>query len=207
MTILNTQDGYGALTKFFHWLIVGLFAFQFAAANIMLRIDFDETALGLSQATYYNWHKSIGLLALVVAVLRLLVRKSGQLPAWAPTLTTRERRFVHRAEQLFYTAMFVMPLSGYLYVMAGGYGVVLFGVLDLTNPIGKHESLAIAAKWTHIVSSYALLLTFIGHVGLVLRHQVLLKDRLLHRMLPSRRNTSRLRSGLQRINARRTPSD
>jgi cytochrome b561 len=99
MTILNTQDGYGALTKFFHWLIVGLFAFQFAAANIMLRIDFDETALGLSQATYYNWHKSIGLLALVVAVLRLLVRKSGQLPAWAPTLTTRERRFVHRAEE------------------------------------------------------------------------------------------------------------
>jgi cytochrome b561 len=187
MTLLNTQDGYGALTKFFHWLIVGLFAFQFAAANIMLRIDFNETTLGLSQATYFNWHKSIGLLALVVAVLRLLARRRGQLPAWAPTLTTHERRFVHRAEQLFYTAMFVMPVSGFIYVMAGGYGVILFGVLDLANPIGKDESLAIAAKWTHIVSSYALLLAVAGHVGLVLRHQVLLKDRLLDRMLPSRR--------------------
>jgi cytochrome b561 len=183
MTLLNTQDGYGALTKFFHWFIVGLFAFQFAAANIMLRIDFNESALGLSQATYYNWHKSIGLLALVVVVLRLLARKSGELPAWAPTLTMHERRFVHRAEQLLYTAMFVMPVSGFLYVMAGGYGVNLFGVLDLANPIGKHESLAVAAKWTHILSSYALLLVLAGHVGLVLRHQVLLKDRLLHRML------------------------
>jgi cytochrome b561 len=184
MPLLNTQDGYGALTKFFHWFIVGLFAFQFAAANIMLRIDFNETAFGLSQAAYYNWHKSIGLLALVVAVLRLLARKSGELPAWAPTLTIRERRFVHRAEQLFYTSMFVMPVSGFLYVMAGGYGVILFGVWDLANPIGKHQSLAIVAKWTHILSSYAILLAFAGHVGLVLRHQVLLKDRLLHRMLP-----------------------
>ena len=187
MTLLNTQDGYGALTKFFHWFIVGLFAFQFVAANIMLRIAFNEFALGLSQATYYNWHKSIGLLALVVVVLRLLARKSGELPAWAPTLTKHERRFVHRAEQLLYTAMFVMPVSGFLYVMAGGYGVNLFGVLDLANPIGKHKSLALAAKWTHILSSYALLLVLAGHVGLVLRHQVLLKDRLLHRMLLSGR--------------------
>ena len=45
MALLNTQDGYGALTKLIHWLVVALFAFQFAAANIMLRIDGDETAL------------------------------------------------------------------------------------------------------------------------------------------------------------------
>src|SRR4051794_5520680 len=74
MTLLNTQDGYGALTKLFHWLVVALFAFQFAAANIMLRIDAGGTVLGLTQDTYYNWHKSIGLVALVVAVLRLIAR-------------------------------------------------------------------------------------------------------------------------------------
>lgn len=183
MTLLNTKDGYGSLTKFFHWLVVALFAFQFAAANIMLRIDENETALGVTQATFYNWHKSIGLLALVVAVFRLLARRSGQLPDWAPTLSARERSFVHRAEQVLYTAMFVMPVSGYLYVMAGGYGVNLFGVVDLPNPIGARQSLAVAAKWTHIASAYILLLALAGHVGLVLWHQVLLKDRLLHRML------------------------
>jgi cytochrome b561 len=187
MTWLNTNDGYGSLTKFFHWFVVVLFAFQFAAANIMLRIEPNGTALGFSQATFYNWHKSIGLLALLVAVLRLLARRSGQLPDWAPTLSVRERKFVHRAEQLLYTAMLLMPISGFIYVMAGGYGVNLFGVLDLANPIGQHESLAIAAKWTHIVSSYALLMAIAGHVGLVLRHQVILGDRLLYRMLPGGR--------------------
>jgi cytochrome b561 len=184
MTLLSTPAGYGALTKLFHWLVVALFAFQFAAANIMLRIDDNETALGLSQASYYNWHKSIGLVALVVAVFRVIARKRGQLPDWAPGLSAAERKFVHRAEQVLYAAMFVMPISGYLYVMAGGYGVNLFGVVNLPNPIGEWGPLAIAAKWTHILSSYALLLALAGHLGLVLRHQLLLKDGLLHRMLP-----------------------
>jgi len=186
--LLNTQDGYGELTKFLHWLVVALFAFQFFSSTIMTRIDVNETTLGLTQGTFYNWHKSIGLIALIVAVVRLLVRKSGQLPDWAPTLSAGERRFIHRAEQLLYTAMFVMPVSGFLYVMAGGYGVRLFGVLDLSNPIGAHTWLATAAKWTHVVTSYVLLAALIGHVGLVLRHQLVLKDCLLHRMLPGRRS-------------------
>jgi cytochrome b561 len=185
MAFLNTKDGYGSLTKFCHWFVLALFTFQFAAANIMLRMDENETALGLSQGTYYNWHKSIGLVALAVALLRLLARRGGRLPDWAPTLSIRERHFIHRAEQVLYAAMFVMPVSGYLYVMAGGYGVKLFGIWDLPNPIGGGwDTLATAAKWTHIGASYALLLTLAGHVGLVLRHQLLLKDGLLHRMLP-----------------------
>jgi cytochrome b561 len=188
MTWLNTQSGYGALTKLLHWLVVVLFAFQFTVANVMLRLDAGATQLGLSQATYYNWHKSIGLMALVVALLRLSARKRGQLPDWAPTLSARERIFVHRAEQVLYLAMFLMPVSGYLYVTAGGFGVTLFDAWELPNAMGKWQLLATAAKWTHIGGSYALLLAVAGHVGLVLRHQLILKDGLLLRMLPGNRH-------------------
>ncbi len=83
--------------------------------------------------------------------------------------------------------MFAMPYSGYLYVMAGGYGVNLFGVLDLPNPIGTWPALAFVAKWIHILASYALLLALAGHLGLVLRHHLILKDGLLYRMLPGSR--------------------
>ena len=184
MALHNTSAGYGRLTKFFHWLIVGLFAFQFASANIMIRLGPNETGFGLSQDTHYNWHKSIGLVALIVAVLRVLARRSGQLPEWAPTLSERERSFVHRCEQLLYAAMFVMPVSGYLYVMAGGYGVTLFGAVQLPNPIGPLPGLASLAKWTHILASYALMTALAGHIGLVLYHQLVRRDGLLRRMLP-----------------------
>ena len=187
MGIGNTQEGYGALTKLFHWLIVILFALQYIGANIMTRIEWEETALGLSQATYYNWHKSLGLVALAIAVLRLVNRRVGRLPDWAPTLTPDEQRVIHRYEQLLYLAMFVMPVSGYLYVMAGGFGVELFGVWTLHNPIGKREALAFAAKWVHILSSYVLLAAILGHLWVVLRHQFIVKGGLIWRMLPRRR--------------------
>jgi cytochrome b561 len=186
MALLNTEAGYGSLTKVCHWLVVALFAFQFAAANIMVRLESGGVFLGLSQDVYYNWHKSIGLAALVVAVVRLLVRRSGQLPPWAPTLSAAERRFIHRAEQALYAAMFVMPVSGFVYVMAGGYGVHLFGVVHLPNPIGAWPTLATAAKWTHIASAYALVAALAGHLGLVLWHTLVMRDGLLRRMLPRR---------------------
>jgi cytochrome b561 len=186
MALHNTSDGYGALTKSLHWLVVGLFAFQFAAASIMLSLAEGTTAMGMGQSTYYNWHKSIGLVALAVAVLRLLVRRRGQLPDWAPTLSERERAFIHRAEQILYTAMFVMPVSGFLYVMAGGYGVNLFGVWELPNPVGTWPALATAAKWVHVASAYVLVATLAGHVGLVLWHTLVLRDGLIRRMLPRR---------------------
>jgi cytochrome b561 len=190
MPLLNTPSGYGALTKALHWIVVILFALQFTSASIMLRVDADGTALGLNQATYYNWHKSLGLLALLVAVLRLLARRSGKLPEWAPTLSRRECAFIHRAEQVLYAAMFVMPISGFIYVMAGGYGVNLFGVLELSNPIGERAWLAGAAGWVHTLTAIVLALTIAGHVGLVLWHQLVLKDGLLYRMLPNRQNQS-----------------
>jgi cytochrome b561 len=186
MAMLNRQDGYGSLTKVLHWLVVALFAFQYTAANIMLGMDEKGLVLGLRQDTYYNWHKSIGLVALLVAALRVLARRSGRLPDWAPTLSEGERTFIHRAEQVLYTAMFVMPTSGFLYVMAAGYGINLFGVWNLPNPIGDWPALGTAAKWTHIVAAYVLALTLSGHLGLVLWHTLVLRDGLLLRMLPRR---------------------
>ncbi len=184
MGLFNSSAGYGALTKALHWGVAALFAFQFVSAGIMTRLDGTGTALGVTQAGYYNWHKTIGLIALVLAIARVTVRRIGSLPPWAPTLSEGEKRFIHRAEQVLYAAMFVMPVSGFVYVMAGGYGVLLFGTLELPNPIGSVPLLASAAKWLHVVAAWALTLALAGHIGLVLRHQIWLRDGLLWRMLP-----------------------
>jgi cytochrome b561 len=186
MTILNSTRGYGALTKLFHWLIVFLFVFQYLSATIMLRTPDAATTLGVGQDTYFNWHKSLGLVALAVAVVRLANRSVGQLPPWAPTLTTLEQIIIHRVERLLYAAMFIMPLSGFLYVMAGGYGVVLFGLFELPNPIPASAVIASIAKWVHVASAMLLLLPLGTHLGLVLGHHFGLKDRLIDRILPGR---------------------
>jgi cytochrome b561 len=181
---INSEHRYGGLTKLFHWLTVAVFALQYSGGVIMQRIPAKESFLGLSQGDAYNWHKSLGLVALAIAVLRLLNRRRGQLPDWAPSLSAGEKVFIQRAEQLFYTAMFLMPVSGFVFVMAGGYGVMLFGLWPLPNPIGKLPWLAIAARWTHFVTAWLLAITILAHIGLVLRHQLFLRNGLLKRMLP-----------------------
>ncbi len=186
MPLLNSRNGYGALTKFLHWAIVVLFAFQYFGAAIMLRTGTAETVLGLSQPIYYNWHKSLGLAALALAVLRLVNRWAGVLPPWAPALSPLERKLIHPMETLLYAAMLVMPLSGFLFCMAGGYGVTLFGAFELPNPIGHWPVLASLSRGVHVAAAFALLLPLGLHLGIVLGHHFLARDGLIRRMLPGR---------------------
>ncbi|MGE0701356.1 MAG: cytochrome b [Hyphomicrobiaceae bacterium] len=183
MGLFNSRHGYGALAKLLHWAIVVIFAFQYVGAAIMLRTGDAGTTLGLSQATYYNWHKSVGLIALAFAVMRLLNRRVGELPPWATTLSPLEQQLIHRMEQLLYVVMFLMPVSGLVFVMAGGYGVRLFGLVDLPNPIGEWALLAGMARFVHVATGIALLLPLGLHLGIVLGHHCLAKDGLLKRML------------------------
>jgi cytochrome b561 len=150
----------------------------------MVRLESGHTLFGLNQNNYYDWHKSIGVVLLVLAVLRIVWRKATPLPDWAPTLTPAECAISHWNETLLYACMILMPLSGYRFVMAGDYGIKLFGLHDLVNPIGKKEWLADIARVVHILISYAIVVIASWHVGLGLKHHIFDRDRFLHRMLP-----------------------
>lgn len=184
MPALNSSAGYGGLTKTFHWVTVGLFAFQLVSALIMTRLDEHGAVAGIGRDAWYNWHKSLGLVALLVALGRIWVRRMGELPPWAPGLTDVEKRLVHRAEQLLYLAMFLMPVSGFVFTMAGGYGVQFAGAFALPNPIGKWAGLAAAARIVHLGCAIGLGLALAAHLGVVFRHAVVLRNGLLRRMLP-----------------------
>lgn len=80
--------------------------------------------------------------------------------------------------------MLLLPLSGYLFVMAGGFGVKLFGLYDLPNPLAKQEVLATLTLIIDVVTSYAAIVFIAWHVGLGIKHHLFDKDQFLNRMLP-----------------------
>ena len=184
MPLRNSSTHYGAVTRFLHWAVFLLFVYQFLGANIMTRIAPGGTVFWLTQDDYYNWHKSAGLVLLAFAIARYAWRKLTPLPDWAPTLTPVERAISHRNETLLYVCMFLLPVSGYLFVMAGGYGIKLFGWHDLFNPLDKREWLAGLARVVHIVTAYLVLIVIAWHVGLGLKRHLFDRDGFLYRMLP-----------------------
>lgn len=180
----NTDAAYGWMTKLLHWTGFLLIANQFVVAAIMINTPPDGTTAGFSQGGWYNWHKSVGLLAFVVAVVRVLWRRLTPLPDWAPNLSAGEKRAIHRVERLLYAGMFLMPVSGVVFVMAGDFGVNLFSTWELPRVLPPDETLAAVAQRTHIAAAWLFGAAILTHWTIVARHQRRHRDRYVQRMLP-----------------------
>ena len=184
MNLKNSSTRYGALTKLFHWLVFIGFVMQYFVAAVMTRIGQSETFWGFAQGVFYNWHKSVGLIIFGIVICRYLWRRSTPLPDWAPGLSDAEKTRIHRVESVLYACMFVMPISGYVFVMAGDYGVHFFGVWALPNPIGKIGWLAVTAEYIHMFTAITIVLAWLAHMGIVIKRQFVKRDGYLRRMLP-----------------------
>jgi cytochrome b561 len=185
MQLKNTKARYGPVTKLFHWIFFLLFIYQYVVAMNMINMESGETALGnFTQNTLYNWHKSIGILLLLLAFARYMWRRNTPLPEWAPGLSSFERKASHWIERLLYICMFLMPISGFIFVMAGGYGVMLFGRFPLPNLIPVNDTVAGIAQSTHHFTAYVIVIIWLCHLTLALKQQFVNRSRFLNRMLP-----------------------
>jgi len=98
-------------------------------------------------------------------------------------LTHFERRYEHRVERVLYAMMLAIPISGILAAMADGKEVVFFGTVELPSLISEDSDLDDLTLGFHIAGDLASFSAFFLHVGLVVKHQIVNRDRLLHRML------------------------
>lgn len=167
MAMKDGSTGYGAVLKTLHWSTALLVAFQFVGGSAGVE---DEV------------HATAGLLVLSLTAVRLAWRLLVGLPDWAPGLSNREKRLVEVYEKVIYAMLFAKPVTGLLLLGAEDEEIELLGGIEIAVAWGDHyedlfESL-------HFWSGVVLLVAVALHIGLVLRHQFLLKDRLLHRMLP-----------------------
>jgi cytochrome b561 len=181
MGLKNTTEKFGSLTKLLHWVIFGLFVLQYFL--VYRREYFPKESAEKLQ--YMLLHKSIGVCLLVIALVMLLWRHAGTRPTMPKQMSGLEAglaRFIHL---LLYIVMLVMPISGILMSMFGGYNISVFGWYTLPMLFQKNEALGNIMYTTHVWSSYAI----IGLVGLhalaALYHHFIKHDNILKRMLPS----------------------
>lgn len=105
-------------------------------------------------------HVVLGVTILVLTLVRVYWRRRTTLPPWAEGLSAAERVLAHWTERVLYVVLFAIPLTGLSLVFVSDEMVGL-----------------------HVASHIAFFLAFAAHVGLVLKHQVINRDRLLRRMI------------------------
>jgi cytochrome b561 len=177
--------GYGLVAKLLHWLVFIALAVQFTVGYAIERSDdllawFVDGWLGGEEDRLVLVHAGIGVSILLLAIVRLVWRRTVGLPPWAEGLSTFERGLAHRVEQVLYAAMFLIPLTGLALLLLTGEDWDLTGS-EWVAPVELADDDVVLGA--HIATHLAFFVAFTVHVGMVLRHQILYRDGLLRRML------------------------
>ena len=103
MIFRNTENQFGLVAIMLHWLmailIIGLLALGIYMVNL---------PISLQKLKMYGWHKEYGLLALAIAMIRVIWRWVNLTPVLSlPLLERFAARSVHYA---FYVFMFTMEV-------------------------------------------------------------------------------------------------
>ena len=173
----DTRDRYGTVSRFFHWAIALLVAWQ--ALKLFDRIDDGEHWVG---QTLVPWHISIGVLVLVLMVPRIawaLRNQGNRPPAPPPPALGLLAKAGHVA---LYAALLLMPVTGIAIMLGNGYGLTVFG-MELVAKCDGIPWLATFGSAVHSPLAWLLVAMVIGHAGMALVHHFVKRDGVLRRML------------------------
>jgi cytochrome b561 len=180
----NTAAGWGSVAKFLHWTVAALVLGQMILGWWAVRIPLSPRKLDL-----FVWHKSVGMTILVLVAVRLAWRvanPSPALPAFTPAWERLAARVVHA---LLYALLIAMSLSGWVVNSAANVPFRVFWLIPLPPLVGPDREVAELFSDVHLLVFVALSLSLLLHVAAAIRHHVVLRDDVLTRMLPVRRQS------------------
>jgi cytochrome b561 len=180
MSLKNTAQRWGSMSKSLHWLI----------ALLILALGIVGLTMGeLPKTPKYFWvytlHKSIGITVLVLVALRLGWRLYAGAPEAVPGTPSWQERIASFTHWLLYALMFALPLSGWLYDSASGLRPFkLFGLVEMPKLVAPSEQASQVSHAIHEWGFWALILLVLAHAGAALFHHIHQRDATLARMLP-----------------------
>lgn len=165
-----------------HWTTVVL-----VLAQVVLGFAFAEfMAKGPAQVQVFAWHKTIGALILVVALIRLGYRLANPPPPFPPELP-RWRRIAavwnHRA---FYFLLIALPLTGLIAVsgMSPNGHTTLAGGVSLPIIPGIARETGETSGDIHVLLVFTTIALLLLHVAAAVQQQFFEHDRAAGRMPP-----------------------
>jgi cytochrome b561 len=184
----STHTRYSTVAILLHWTIAAAIVAQLATGLWMVRAirlaDMQAVAFHA-----YQWHKSLGLMILVLSLLRLCWRLANPPPPLPSTMTKLQRTTAKAIHGLFYVLTLGMPLVGWLMVSASPLGLptMVFGLFEwphIALLAGLGGGVEAAFKTVHRLMGYAFIGLLTLHVAAALKHHLTDRDDVLARILP-----------------------
>lgn len=172
----DTADRYGAISRLLHWAVAGLILWQLVGMGLKLMLGRVPIA-----SFFVGLHQPLGAVIFVLVVLRLIwaMANRHRRPPHDPGLLGRAAQAGHLT---LYALILISPALGLLRAWANTrafepFGIAIFPARD--TEIGWAVAMADTA---HGTLSWAMAVLIAGHIGMVLLHQFIWRDRVLARM-------------------------
>jgi cytochrome b561 len=176
MQLFNTNQSYGTLTIFLHWLMAILVIGMICVGLYMVSLP-----LSTFKFTLYGWHKAFGFLVLGLVIARLLWRLCNIIPSLS--IPQWEKRTALSVHWILYGFMFALPITGWLLTSAAGFPVSFFGLFIIPNLLAPDDQLRVLFESIHHYLGFALIAIIALHTAAALKHHLIDKDDILRRML------------------------
>ena len=170
---------YTRTARSLHWLmaagIIGLFAL-----GVWMR-ELDYYSPYYEPAPY--WHKSIGIVMMLLFALRIVWRYLNPPPAPLAHHQAWEKKLAHAMHLFFYVALALVFMSGYLIATADNRPVPVFGLFELPPLFTPFDGQEDIAGEVHEYAAWSVIVAALLHAAGAIKHHVIDKDSTLRRML------------------------
>ena len=175
------ENRYALSSRIFHWLmaliILGLLGIGIYMTNFLSKES-------LNRDLFYSLHKSFGVIAIFLIILRIGNRIAKKAPKLPNTMLKYEIVLSHLGHFGLYLLMIIVPISGYLMSNSYGYAVKLFS-FEMPFLVGTDYGLGKLFSTIHEYGAYLLIALIVIHIAAVIKHRFFDKPEndVLQRML------------------------
>lgn len=166
---------YPALMRTLHWAMAVVLLGLIWAGWTMVSMDDEDIA---KYGDFYPLHKSFGLLAAILFVVRLLTRARAEVPPLPSGFAAWETKAARLGHVALYVLMILVPFMGY--AMSSSFtqsdGVTFFGI-HVPELLPKNDERFEVFRTLHRWLAYTLLALIGVHVLGALKHRFLDRNR------------------------------
>ena len=169
------------LQRTLHWVMAAcILTMLFVGAHMVSTVNPKYLPL-------FALHRTLGIVILVLALIRLAVRLRFGAPPLPDDLPGPMKLAARGSHHALYALMIGLPLIGWATLSSAGYPVVLMGGLQLPPIAPQSDALHTALWQAHVVLALLFFAVILLHVAAALFHALVRRDGVFEAMGPDLR--------------------
>jgi len=157
-----------------HWVIAVIILGMIALGLFMVELPKkSELPVGEEsvRAFYFLLHKSLGITAAILILLRVVWRITHKAPALPYTVSKWQQKAAGAVHGLLYLVMIAMPISGYLQSMFSKYDTKFWGVA-LPRTVEADSAMRETFSQVHECLAFLFIALIIVHIAAAVKHRI-----------------------------------